>query len=685
MEAIQKFNSSLEVDELKQSLDTYALELAHERTLSETAAIYNKEDGRRHLVWNILLQDEKDLLHTQLVESERLVDELERGQIYKQNQLAIVQKSLDKAQQDLRLKSRDNDLLKAEVETLQSVSSESTKLLTKNLSLTRDLATLTTEIDHLRAQAASHQTLLSEKLALQRQLSTVQVELETEKRYSQRAQAKESRLQEEDAKMVSQIETIRAELAKERRQREKIEREMQKAQTDWQKRETALESRLEAKEAILHEVDSKLEKLDGIQAELTKERRQHEKAEVELQETIVDWEKRHAALESRLKAKETKLEDDDAKLEIRLESIQADLVKERRLREKSERDMQKATTDWENKRTTLESRLDAFRSKLRVSKDQLKATEKELENAKKSTRISDRPISVGLGEINGKNAMKRTSFQMDESMIGTPGDLPARKKNKSSVLPGDKSTFSITPFLNRSTILNPDDQPKDNGETENEDEISACHEPSSDHAGAMGPPAARLGRKAAPHSKNGNAGAAKTKVVKPKQAGAKGNNAAAAPQKRKAKAVSSLEKVTERDEETENENGERDTTRNESTTSAAAVIGPSFDDISSDGKHQDGKKSKKTTRRKLFGGDGGGGKTLFDDEDDDDDEGGNVNVIKAEVRAGGIKGMKVLGGAKSSFNAAKPSARQRIGLAPTASFGAISPLKRDKKTIAAPS
>lgn len=567
--------------------------------------------------------------------------------------------------------------IKAELETLQSVSSESTKLLTKNLSLARDLATLATEIDHLRAQTASHQTLLSEKLALQRQLSTVQVELETEKRYTQRAQAKESRMQEQDAKMEGQIENLRVELAKERRQREKLEREMKKAKADWQKRETALESRLEAKEATLQEIDSKLEKLDGVQAELTKERRQREKAEVELQEATTDWEKKHAALESRLKAKETKLQDDDAKLESRLESIQSELSKERRLREKSERDLQKATTDLENKKTTLDSRLEAFRNKLRVTKDQLKATETQLEKAKKTTRISDRQISVGLGEINRKNAMKRSSFQMDESMIGTPGDLPARKKNKSSVLPGDKSTFSITPFLNRSSILNPDDQPKDNGDSENEDEISACHEPSSDHAGTMGPPSVRLGKRGGPHPKNDSAGASKTKAVKPKQTGSKGKNAVVPPPNRKPKAVSSLEKVTERDEE-ENEN---DGERNRDTV----PIGPSVDDdISLDGNHQDGKRSRKTTRRKLFGGDGGGAnKTLFDDDDDDNDE-EDVNPIKAEGRGGGIKGMKVLGGAKSSFNGAKLPARQRIGLAPpTASFGAISPLKRDKRNVAA--
>lgn len=80
--------------------------------MSKTAVIYSKEDERRYLVRNILLQDEKDLLHTQLVESERWVDELERGQVYNQNQLATAQKNLDKAQQDLRVKSRDNNLLK---------------------------------------------------------------------------------------------------------------------------------------------------------------------------------------------------------------------------------------------------------------------------------------------------------------------------------------------------------------------------------------------------------------------------------------------------------------------------------------------------------------------------------------------------------------------------------------------
>ncbi len=476
--------------------------------------------------------------------------------------------------------------------------------MTKNLGLKRELTSLTAEIDHLRCQAASHQSLLSEKLALQRQLSTAQVELETEKRYTQRAQAKETRMQEEDAKLESRIESLHAELVKERRQREKAEREMQKATADWESKLTSAQ------------------------------------------------------------AKESRLQEEDAKMGIRVESLQAELTKERRQREKAERGIQKAMTDWESKKTTLESRLDAFRNKLRVTKDQLKATQIELENAKHTTDgVCDRPTFTSLGEIAGKNARKRTSTQLDESMIGTPGDLPTRKKNKSLILPGDKSTFSITPFLNRSTILIPEEPPKDSGNSDNEDEISACHEPSNDRGEVMGPPATKPVRKGAAPEGNVRGAAKKSKVLKSNQPGDKFNRTA--PSKRKPKIEPSLEKVTERDEE-ENDDDIKAVQTSPARKEVTTYDAP--DEFSSDGS-LDGKTKK--TRRKLFGG-GGGAKTLFDDVE-------GVVIVKGEgeTLSGVLKGTKSLG--RSTFNPAK-SSRPRLGLAPsTGSFGAISPLKREKR------
>src|SRR5206468_8938564 len=93
------------------------------------------------------------------------------------------------------------DSSQAEVNSLAGVTNDSTKLLTEKLALSRELALLKPELEHLRSQATYHQTTLSEKLALQRQVSTLEVDLETEKRAAQRASRKESKNNENDAKL----------------------------------------------------------------------------------------------------------------------------------------------------------------------------------------------------------------------------------------------------------------------------------------------------------------------------------------------------------------------------------------------------------------------------------------------------------------------------------------------------
>ncbi|MCJ1463623.1 hypothetical protein MMC07_002231 [Pseudocyphellaria aurata] len=455
---------ALETDELKQSLHTRALEVAYERSFLGIKDIYNEEESRRFQVQILLLEDEKDDLHTELAQSDQRVEHLENNEIRTQNESTVAAKSLEKARLDLRAKSRENELLKTELDSLQNVTSESTKLLTEKLSLAREIASLKPEIEHLRSQAALHQSLLSEKLTLQRQLATVQVELETEKRSTQRIQAKEGRLKAEDAKLESRIESLHAELAQERRQREK-----------------------------------------------------------------------------------------------------------------SERDAQKAAADWESKKATFESRLDAFRNKLRVTKEQLKATQADLHSAQQTTRAAS-VLSGTTGPEKDvcKMVRKRTSAQLDaDSVIGTPGLLPARKKNiKSSTLPGDKSTFSITPFLNRSTSVTVEDADQEAGSP-----------------------------KTAHH----------------------------------------LEKVAELEEDSDA--AEITKTRNGETSTV--ISNEQFDD---------GKKK----RRKLFGGDLS--KTLFDEDEEVTTKNGTMS-----------KG-------KSAFSG--PKSRPRIGLAPAkSSFGAISPLKKDKRSV----
>lgn len=282
----------------------------------------------------------------------------------------------------------------------------------------------------------------------------------------------------------------------------------------------------------------------------------------------------------RMQAKEGRLQAEDAKLESRLESLHAELAQECRQREKSEREAQKAAADWESKKATFESRLDAFRNKLRITKEQLKATQADLQNAQQTTRaVSFQSGTTGPEKDVCKMARKRTSAQLDaDSVIGTPGLLPARKKNmKSSTLPGDKSTFSITPFLNRATSVTVDDADQEAD---------------------------------------------------------------------KVKTARHLEKVAELEEDSDA--AEKTQTRNgESRAAPDGISNEHFDD---------GKKK----RRKLFGGDRT--KTLFDEDEDATSK--NVTLSKG----------------KPAFGA--PKSRPRIGLAPAkSSFGAISPLKKDKRSV----
>src|SRR4051812_33923638 len=122
-----------------------------------------------------------------------------------------------------------NKSLQAELNALQNVSTDGTKLLTEKLALTRELATLKPELEHLRSQSTAQQGWLAEKLSLQRQLTTLQVELDNEKRSSQRATARNGKAYDMATESQAQIDDLKKELVKERRERERLEQETEDA------------------------------------------------------------------------------------------------------------------------------------------------------------------------------------------------------------------------------------------------------------------------------------------------------------------------------------------------------------------------------------------------------------------------------------------------------------------------
>lgn len=339
-----KYLALMNAEDICQSLKTAQLEQAYERALGRSERIYEEERSRTSRLQQLLLEHENDSLQHQVTEIEARLEDLEDQEENAQAQMGQLDAELQCAQADLRARTREVERYRAEVNAMNTVTNDSTKLLTEKLALAREVAILRPEIEHLRSQHALNQNILAEKLALQREFSTLQVELETERRAVQRTKANTSKNTEVDSKIASQLEEVRKELAKERREAQKHERESRKQ-----------------------------------------------------------------------------------------------------------------ATEWESQKTILESKLDAFRNKLRSTKEQLKETQKELEDSqtlKAAQRLESLPTKSTVA-----NPRKRQTAHFDpDATIGTPGNngVHAAKRARISALPGDKSTFSITPFLNRAMSILPD-------------------------------------------------------------------------------------------------------------------------------------------------------------------------------------------------------------------------------------
>lgn len=346
----------MSAEEIYQSMKTIYLDQAHQCALRNSERIYEEERLRTLRLQQLLLAHENDALQQELIDIEVQLEDQKNHDDDAQERLGQLEAELQRAQGELRARTREVERYKAELQAMNTVTTDSTKLLTEKLALAREVASLKPEIEHLRSQSALNQNILAEKLALERELSTVQVELETERRTVQRAKANASKATEADLKLGSQVEELKKELAKERREAQKQEREACKQ-----------------------------------------------------------------------------------------------------------------AAGWESQKTILESKLDAFRNKLRSTKEQLKETQKELEVSRELKVVQNVEPQPTKSTVSISRKRQTAHFDPDAS-IGTPGNngVHAAKKVRTSTLPGDKSTFSITPFLNRTMSILPDtpdaDEKKENSE-----------------------------------------------------------------------------------------------------------------------------------------------------------------------------------------------------------------------------
>lgn len=429
--SVYRFNSVAMDEFLLAELETARLELEFERAIQQAQQIYEEERSRILRVNLLLQQDvsealEEQLEHVQEIELKQSEEETENLQA----RLVDLEEQYEISQAELKSCMRNIENYQIEINALQASSADSSKTITEKLALQRELNSIKPELDHLRTLSSTQQNVLADKLSLQRELATAQVELENERRTIQRLKQQSK---SGDPALEGELDDVRKELVESQKKLQKLERQNVKRANEKSTADAAL-----------------VDELEAVKCELVDAKFRTEQAEKNLQQASIQ--NNAASLSNDV-----------------LEDLKKDLSKEKKALQKLEREQLKKTTEWESQKESLESKLDAFRAKLRTTKEQLKEAQDELERREQAkfaesaaatmARITGRATSIEPAQVTSQNPKKRNVARFEPDMtIGTPGNgRPAAKKARQTMSSvGDKSTFSITPFLNKTVSILPE-------------------------------------------------------------------------------------------------------------------------------------------------------------------------------------------------------------------------------------
>lgn len=340
------------------------------------------------------------------------------------------------------------------------MSEDATKTLSEKLALSRELAVLKPEIDHLRSQVAHQKDVLAEKLALERQLNTLEVELANEKRATQQAlqrqQSQDNEAGEELRRRVMELET-------------KLAAEQKAAQTSKKAQEKAQSG---ADDEMRQQIADLEEKLATEQKASEKARKTYQKvqsdAEGELRAQVANLEKQLAS-EKRAAQKAKRTQDsadvsDQTGLQAKLKELEAQLDLDRREAERVHKTSEKEAATARDQIEMLTQRVEEFKGKLRETRAELKEVRADLTQARtKTTSVpikNDDEPKKPLSKAKGSKKRRANDITVDDMMLDTPGHAegrakrPVKKRGVDFTAVGEKSTFSITPFLEKSNTIN---------------------------------------------------------------------------------------------------------------------------------------------------------------------------------------------------------------------------------------
>ncbi|EPE27835.1 hypothetical protein GLAREA_04626 [Glarea lozoyensis ATCC 20868] len=609
-----------------------SLDAAYNKSVQSTNILFKDEAARRLRLRILLLEKENDELREQLILKDDHMHTLEGTNDELRVQIDSGKEAGERRDVDFKAQARELQNLRAEVSSMNSVAKENTKLLTEKLSLDRELAALKPEVEHLKSQAIHQQNVLSEKLALQRQIITLEVELETEKRAAQRT-ARRNADAGKDAEYESRLNRLKKDHAKERK-------EAARSQTD-------------------SENESKLQ-LEDVMKQLSQEKQQAAKVAKEYEKELKQSQLRYMHAEQKIgemleTAKSTDRSGLDAvDFKARYKALE-DKLERMNEANKVTKELGKKVQACDVRNASLEDKLDQMRTRLRSMKDQLKHAQEEANRLRAKPQDEEEP-RTSLPTM--KQSRKRAASEIfTENNVGTPERVPRAKRlatykgRPDQVLVGEKSMFSITPFLNRTINMASDEFAVK--ENENQPEFTDIKGPKSrsptQHA-AMDP------IRTSPLNEN-----IKDTHTREKKVLAETKSITKNGKIRHAKVHSSskLEDVTEEGDENEQE-GEAEEKSIDGKqlmreTSPVNTKAANSRNVLGNQKHpvDVGPRIKK---RKLLGG------TLFDEED-----GESTRKVKSSLGANKSSGKGLL------------SSKLKSRLAPATAFGGFSPLKKDRR------
>lgn len=152
----------------------------------------------------------------------------------------------------------------------------------------------------------------------------------------------------------------------------------------------------------------------------------------------------------RTKSKSLQQSTEINKLAVKAEELQSELVRQSRMKQQHEREFQQQSTEWENQRAGLEGKIETLKKQLRLTKDKLQEAQQDAQQRRSNVRSEGSNGPEPQPKVIPLQRPGPSAEYQNAMTIATPGAVRVQAKTKKqSALPGDKSAFSITPFLNR--------------------------------------------------------------------------------------------------------------------------------------------------------------------------------------------------------------------------------------------